>query len=177
MFKYVRFEIVQTDDTVLEFRGGTEEVQVNVIGSVASIKAENESDIDALVNSQDDRINCEYISKEDFKTATMNSKRVQRINERVEEKYNKDMQLIASQYPQYERETWAIQLEQAKKYLETNNEDDAQFLKTLALAENDSVENFANAVIQKAAMYEQYSANALANKRAYQRELLAEIGL
>jgi len=86
MFKYIKFEKVETEFTVLEFRGGSEDVKVNHFDvNVVSVEAENESDIDALVGSQDARIMCEEISHEEFKTLVNESAQLNRIRDVVKE--------------------------------------------------------------------------------------------
>ena len=75
-----------------------------------------------------------------------------------------------------ERETWYIQLEEAKKYIQTQNEADAPFLKILAENEGDTIEAFANAVINNDIAFRTLTANALSEKRILEQNLLAEIG-
>jgi hypothetical protein len=75
---------VETIDTVLEFRGGSEEVKVNHFDvDVVSIESESESNIDALVSSQDTRIGCEYITHDEFKELVRDSLQLCRIREVV----------------------------------------------------------------------------------------------
>ena len=84
MFKYVKFTKVEIIDTVLEFRGGSEEVKVNHFDvDVVSIEAESESAIDVLVASQDARIGCEYITHDEFKELVRDSMQLCRIREVV----------------------------------------------------------------------------------------------
>ena len=92
MFKYVKFEKVETVDTVLEFRGGSEEVKVNHFDvDVVSISSEDESAIDALIALQPAEINCVEITKEEFKSLVTNSAQLNRIREvvatKIAEKY------------------------------------------------------------------------------------------
>jgi hypothetical protein len=90
MFKYVKFTKVETEYTVLEFRGQNEDVKVNHFDvDVVSVEAENQADIDALIASQPDEINCEYITHDEFKALVANSMQLERIRDRVKEKIAK----------------------------------------------------------------------------------------
>ncbi len=178
MFKYVKFNKVAGEGTIHEFRGGDETVKVNHFNAdIVSIEAENEADIDALISSQVSEISCETIAQEDFKDIVSSTAQFARIKEIAEEQYNKSVSLLTAQYPSFERETWATQLSQAKAFKTSGDEADALFLKTLADAEDDTVESFADAVIAKANKYESFMAVKLAEKRAIEKSLMSEIGL
>lgn len=177
MFRYVKYKKVETPHTTLEFRGGNEEVQVTCFDGFVAIKSDSEDAINALINSQDDTIECEEITQDEFKALFVTTSRFVRIKQRVEESFDKDMSALTDLYPAKERETWQIQLIQAKTYKESGDEADAPFLKILADAEDTTVDDFADAVIQKAKAYEGFAANILAKKRAYEKELLSEVGL
>ena len=177
MFKYVKYTKVDTGKTALEFRSQNEDVKVNHFDlDIVSLEGEEEA-INALIDSQPDEINCEEITQDEFKTLFSQTARFKRIKQRVKEKYDADMDVLISLYPGTERETWQIQLNQALAYKESGDEADAPFLKTLADAEDATVDDFADAVIAKAKAYEEFSAQNLAKKRAFERELLSEIGL
>ena len=178
MFKYVKFTKVETVDTVLEFRGESENVKVNHFDvDVVSISSEDESAIDALIASQPSEINCKEIEQGEFKTLVSGSSQYKRIINRVSEFFDTEMQELVVSYPALERETWNTQVNQAKAYKASSDESDAPFLKILADNENSTVADFADAVISKANTYEQLSAQKLSKKRAFERELLEEIGL
>ena len=89
MFKYVKFEKVETVDTVLEFRGGSEDVVVtyftgeNMITNVVSIKSEGEDAINALIAQQPSEINCKEIEQDEFKTLVKESDQINRIRDMV----------------------------------------------------------------------------------------------
>jgi len=92
MFKYVKFEKIETIDTVIEFRGGDDIVKVNYFNvDVVSISSEDESAIDALIALQPAEINCVEITKAEFKSLVTNSVQLNRIREvvatKVAEKY------------------------------------------------------------------------------------------
>ncbi len=178
MFKYVKFTRLEKDGTVYEFRAQKDDVEVIAIdGDAVALKYESEDAVNALIASQSNLITAVEITYEEFKVIAQKSAQYARIKKRVEEKYNAEVCDIANQYTLHERETWAIQLEQAKAYKQSGDELDAPFLKVLADAEGATVAAFADAVILKANAYEAFMAQALANKRAYERELMAEIGL
>lgn len=179
MFKYVSFKKVDDAFTTHEFRGESEGVTVHHfdVVPVVSIASSNEDAIDALIASQSPLIECQEIDIDSFKSLVKNSAQYSRIKTVVAEKYNTDVMEITNAYPLHERETWAIQLEQAKAYKQSGDALDAPFLKTLADAEGGSIAEFAEAVILKSNAYEAFMANALANKRAHERELLSEFGL
>ena len=86
MFKYIKFEEVETEFTVLGFNSENEDVKVNHFDvNVVSLDGE-ESDIDSLVNTQDTRIICEEISHEEFKTLVNESTQLNKIRDVVKER-------------------------------------------------------------------------------------------
>lgn len=92
MFVYVKFEKVSDEFTTYEFRGGNEDVKVNYFDvNVVSIESENEIAINNLILSQDKKINCQIISKDEFKELVKDSAQIQRIRAIVKER-------IASKY-------------------------------------------------------------------------------
>ena len=177
MFKYVRFTPVESQFTTLTFKKINEDVKVNFFTlPVVSIEADNEALIDELISSQVKEIKCEVITKEEFINLIKLTSQYKRIIERGNEKLEKLTLDIAAKYPLRERETWYIQLEEAKKYIQTQNEADAPFLKILAENEGDTIEAFANAVINNDIAFRTLTANALSEKRILEQNLLAEIG-
>jgi len=91
MFKYVKYTKVETADTVLEFRGQDDKVEVNhfsdndVVGvSVVSLKGTS-ADIDALVTQQATEIGCTEITQDEFKTLVADSAQLNRIRQVVKE--------------------------------------------------------------------------------------------
>ena len=177
MFKYVRFTPVESQFTTLTFKQKNNDVKVNFFSlSVVSLEADNEALIDELISSQVKEIKCEVITKEEFINLIKLTSQYKRIIERGNEKLEKLTANIDAKYPLRERETWYIQLEEAKKYMQTQNEADAPFLKILAENEGDTIEAFANAVINNDIAFRTLTANALSEKRILEQNLLAEIG-
>ncbi len=177
MFKYVRFIEVETEFTKLSFVQKNEEVKVIRFDKpFAALSAETENLIDDLIIFQDKRIKCEVITIDEFKALVETTAQYLRVLELSEQKLEKNMESIKRKYPESERESWGLQKDEAKKYLETKNDADAPFLKILADAENDSVESFAIAVLAKNEAFTIMSANAISDKRLYQVELLKELG-
>lgn len=93
MFVYVEFTKVTDEFTTYEFRGGSEDVKVNYFDvNVVSIEADNENTIYELITSQDERINCHEITKDEFKELVKNSAQIERIRtiikERIASKYS-----------------------------------------------------------------------------------------
>ena len=175
MFKYFKFEKVETEYTTLAFRGDAEGVKVNHFDvDVVSIESDNEDAIDALVTSQ--AVECVEITQDEFKALVKSSAQVLRIRAVVKASVDNDMKSIIEQYPLIERETWSIQYEEATKYLDSSDDTDAPFLKILADADGNSLDDFANAVIAKKDAFVAFSANVFAKKRAFEKKLLAEIG-
>jgi len=86
MFKYVKYNKVKTEYTVLEFRGGDDTVKVNHFdGDVVSISGDS-SDIDALMALQPDEIECVEISQEEFRVLVGQSAQLKRIRDVVKGK-------------------------------------------------------------------------------------------
>ena len=177
MFKYVRFSPKPLEYTTLTFMNTSNNVKVNFFDKpFVSIEAENEADINALIASQVDDIKCYEISKEEFISLVKTTKQYNRILEQGNQKLEELTAQIVKKYPLKERETWYIQLEEARKYKETNNVADAPFLSILVANENDTVENVANAVINNNTTFRQLSATALSEKRLLEQNLLKNIG-
>lgn len=177
MFKYVRFTPVESQYTTLTFKQKNDDVKVNFFSlPIVSLEAINETLIDELISSQAKEIKCEVITKEEFINLVKLTSQYKRIIERGNEKLEKLTVNIAAKYTLRERETWYIQLEEAKKYMQTQNEADAPFLKILAENEGDTIEAFANAVINNDIAFRTLTANALSEKRLLEQNLLAEIG-
>ena len=178
MFKFIKYTKVEAVSTVLEFRGGDETVKVNHFDvDVVSIESADVADVDALIASQATEISCTEITQDEFKTLVEQTAQYKRIKAIVDETYTKEVAILTAQYPAVERETWATQLSQAKAYKISGDEADAPFLKTLAVAEFDSVENFANSILTNATNYENFMAEKLAEKRAHESDLMMSIGL
>lgn len=178
MFKYVRFTPLETNETTLTFRSITEDIKVNYFDKpFVSIEADNESSIDALIASQSSEIDCQEITKEEFVQLVKLTSQYQRIIDRGNEKLTAMTKAISDKYPEEERETWPTQLEEARKYKETGLESDAPFLKILADGENDTVEAFANAVIENNETFKALSSAALSEKRVFQQSVLASLGV
>lgn len=92
MFKYVKFTKVQDEFTTHEFRGGDDLVKVNHFDiDVVSLESDDAEAIYELIISQDERINCQDITKDEFKELVKNSAQIERIRTIVKER-------IASKY-------------------------------------------------------------------------------
>jgi hypothetical protein len=177
MFKYIRYEESQDEFTKLTFVQKNEDVKVITFDKpIAALEADDESVIDELISYQDKSINCEVIDYDEFKALAETTAQYSRVLEVVEDSLNKSMEFIENKYPAKERETWNIQKDEAIKYLETKKEADAPFLKVLADAEDDTLESFATAVVQKNQAVTMMSANAIKEKRLLKRELLFDLG-
>jgi hypothetical protein len=78
---------VEDEFTTHEFRGTSEGTNVNHFDSaVVSIQSEDETQIDALIESQESVINCTLITKEEFKEMVSDSAQLNRIRDVVKEK-------------------------------------------------------------------------------------------
>lgn len=178
MFKYIRYEESQNKYTKLTFVQKNDDVKVITFDKpIVALQADDESLIDELIAFQDEAIKCEVIDYDEFKAIAETTTQYSRVLEVVEEFLNKSMEFIENKYPAKERETWTIQKEEAIKYLETEKEEDAPFLKVLADAENDTLESFATVVVAKNNAVTMMSANAIKDKRALKAKLLLELGI
>ena len=178
MFKYVRFVEVELEFTKLTFVRKNEDVRVVFFDKhFVALECENEELIDELIAYQDELIKCEEITADEFKALVETTSQYSRVLEMACERLENNMSAIKSRYPESERESWSLQKEEAKKYLETKDEADAPFLKVLADNENDTVESFAIAVLAKNEAFTIMSANAISDKRLYQVEMLRELGV
>ena len=178
MLKFLMFAVVATELTKFGFVGEIEGIKVHRFSEdIVALEGDDEAKIDELIAMQPFEIQATEVTQDEFNAIAKTSLQYARVKERVEEQYNQDVAEITKMYPLHERETWNIQLTQANKYLATSNEYDAPFLKVLAVAEGGTVRDFADAVIAKSEAYELFMAQKLAIKRAYEKELLAEIGI
>lgn len=177
MFKYVRFVPFQDEYTTLRFLNLSKDVTVNEFDKdIVSLECDDESKIDTLISLQDEKINCEEITKEEFISLYKLTSQYERVLQVSEEILDKALEPILKEYPLQERESWSLQIEEALKYQETNNEADAPYLKGLAEDENDTVENFALAVIAKNTAYKIMHQKALSEKRKAKTALMALVG-
>jgi hypothetical protein len=82
MFKYLKFEKVQAEYTVLTFNGSSDEekgIEVFMFDTnTVAIKCEDEAQIDAIIARQEEAIQCEEISHDEFKSITTNSSQIKR---------------------------------------------------------------------------------------------------
>jgi len=93
MFKYIKFNKVKSDLTTYAFKRRDEAVVVNFFNiDVVSIQSEDEVAITELIISQESCINCEEITKEEFKELVKDSFQLERIRtivkERIATKYS-----------------------------------------------------------------------------------------
>lgn len=178
MFKYIKYTESQGKFSKLTFVRKNEDVKVVFFDKpFVALECENEELIDELIAYQDELIKCEEITADEFKALVETTSQYLRVLEMACERLEKNMSEIKSKYPESERATWPLQKEEAKKYLATKNEADAPFLKVLADNENDTVENFVKAVIEKNAEHTIFSANAMSEKRLYKAKMLRELGV
>jgi hypothetical protein len=84
-------------------------------------------------------------------------------------KFNKAVKDITDKYPLHERETWHLQLAQAKDYLDNLNT--GSLLQAIATSKDLSVEDMSNRIVQKDIEYQSVLANALAIKNETIRAL------
>jgi hypothetical protein len=90
MFKYVKFERVETEFTTLEFRGGNEDVIVhNFDVDVVSIESESEVHIDALIEQQAVYITVQELTHDEFKSLVSESAQINRIRDIVKSEISK----------------------------------------------------------------------------------------
>ena len=178
MFKYIKYTKVETDTTVLEFRGGDDTIKVNYFTGVSavSVESENEADIDTLIDAQASEIKCEEITQDEFKVLVSSTSQVKRILDVASAKLALALQDIKIKYPQEERETWAIQKEEAFAY-KADNDADTPFLKSLADAKGITIDDLATAILDNNSKFMQLSAKALSDKQVTQKEMLSKIGL
>lgn len=178
MFKYIKYTESQGKFSKLTFVRKNEDVKVVFFDKpFVALECENEELIDELIAYQDELIKCEEITANEFKALVETTSQYSRVLEMACERLEKNMSAIKSRYPESERESWSLQKEEAKKYLETKDEADAPFLKVLAENENDTVESFAIAVLTKNEAFTIMSANAISDKRLYKAEMLRELGV
>lgn len=82
MFKFVTYEKVEEEFTTLEFRGGDESVDVNHFDGVVSLEGD-EAAIDALVEAQETKINCQYITQDAFRDLVKDHRKINLIRDMV----------------------------------------------------------------------------------------------
>ncbi len=116
--KYVSFQKVQAEHTVLEFRGGSETVKVNYFDVPAvSIEAETEAEITALIASQPLEINCVEITKDAFSLLVKETSQVKRKLQVINDEFDAKVYALISGVPEAERTSWTKQETEARTYL------------------------------------------------------------
>jgi len=86
MVKYLKYDIIKTPETILEFRDTTDATQVNrftgVPDTVVSVVGDEE-EIAKLIAAQHKEINVQEIGKAEFQTAVADSDQIAEINRQV----------------------------------------------------------------------------------------------
>lgn len=176
MFKYVAYTKVTDEFTTHEFREQNEKCKVNRFDvPFVSVEFENAADFTELMANQNPLIEAVEITKEEFAIAVSNSVQALRMYEVANELFKQLMKPISDKYSKEERDTWQNQIEEARAIL--GGATQTTILGTLAASEGSTIQDFAQAILDKKADYEALSANALAQKRAKLAELKAEVGL
>ena len=176
MVKYIKFTKVEKDNTILTFIQKTEDVKVNYFDVDVVTLIGEENAINELIESQPPEINCEEITKDECWELVKNTSQIKNIYRQANELFKKEVKAIADLYTPEERETWNIQLEEAKRYIEDNTAE-VPFLEQCASAADMTLEDYANLVINKDKEYKNMAANALAKRLQKTKELMSEIGL
>jgi hypothetical protein len=178
MFKYIKFNEVQAEFTKLSFVQKNEEVKaIRFDKPIAALIADSEEQINELIAYQNPLIECELITYDEFKALVEMTSQYQRSIDVSNEVLVNAMKPIKAKYTQEEIDSWSKQVAEATKFAETKNAADAPRLTELALAENSTTEDFANAVLAKDEAFGIMHNQALIAMRAKRRELLMELGL
>ncbi|MBE0498584.1 MAG: hypothetical protein IBX43_05005 [Campylobacterales bacterium] len=115
--KYVSFQKVQAEHTVLEFRGGSETVKVNYFDVPAvSIEAGTEEEITALIASQSAEIMCAYLTQADFYLLVKETAQMKRALQVINDEFDAKLQLLIAGIPEGERASWTKQESEARAY-------------------------------------------------------------
>ena len=110
MFKYVKFNPVETEFTTLTFKQKNDDVKVNFFNlPIVSLESDDEALIDELIKEQPSEIECELITKEEFSEIAKTTVQYKRILQVGNEKLAELTADIDLKYPLNERETWHIQ--------------------------------------------------------------------
>ena len=87
MFEYVKYNKVEDEFTTHEFRGGDNDVIVNIFdGGVASIKCDDGAKVDELIAKQNPLIGVAKITQDEFKALVKDSNQLKVIRESVARK-------------------------------------------------------------------------------------------
>jgi len=117
VFKYVSFEKVKTEFTVLEFRGGDETIKVKYYDvPVVSIEADNEADILALIAQQPVEIKCTEIVRADFIALTKDTTQTKRALQQINSEFKTNINALSDGVPDDERFSWDKQEAEARAY-------------------------------------------------------------
>lgn len=176
MVKYVKFTRAKTDHTVLTFTQKTEDVKVNYFDVDAVSLIGDESVIDELIANQPEEINCQEIPKDEFWDIVKDTSQIKNIYRQANDLLKQEVKVISDIYSPEERETWNIQLEEAKQYIEDNTAD-VPFLEQCATAADMTLGDYANLIISKNTDYRNLAASALSKRLQKTKELMTELGL
>jgi len=181
MLRFFQYSRIVTDKEINDLIT-TNEVEVNVLtfensnDMIASVSGSNEA-LETFKAIQIDEIKLQEIQADEFALLADSSDQVRRIREQASELLTGEMKSIDERYPKEERDTWNTQVCEAEAFQTSGNEADAPFLKTLADAEGDIVENFANNVLIKKQQFEIISAVAISKKRQFIAQEMSKFGL
>lgn len=178
MFKYIKFNEIQTEYTKLTFVQRNEDVRVITFDKpIVALESDNESAIDELIAFQDVSIECAEITADEFAEIAKLTTQYQRAIDVSNEVLIDAMKPIKAKYTQEEIDSWSKQKAEADKFMETKNPADAPRLTELALAEGGTTEDFVSAVLIKDEIFSAMHNRAMIDMRAKRRELLLKLGM
>lgn len=171
MFKYVIYTKVETEHTVLEFRGGNDTIKLKHYDvPVVSIEADNEAEIDDLIAQQSIEIKCAVLTKNAFVALVKNTKQFQRELYHINEEFDNSVNTLIDGIPTNERLSWDKQETEARNYL-IDKSSVTPLIDSLLTARGVEKDYLVSKIIEKADLYAS-SVGVLVGKRQKQEDEL-----
>ena len=173
MVKYVSFEKVKTEFTVLEFRGGDETIKVKYYDvPVVSIEADNEADILALIAQQPVEIKCTEITRTDFVALTKDTTQTKRALIQINDVFENSVNALIDGIPTNERLSWEKQEAEARAYT-ADTTTATPLIDSLAAARGIDKAYLVSKIIEKADLFSAAVGTLIGERQKQEDEILA----
>jgi hypothetical protein len=180
MFKYVKYDEVETEFGKLGFKVKDDKVDVKFTSKPMVVLQGAEVDINDLIASQDSRINCQEITQDEFRELFYGTKQYQRIQDRANELINTKTKSLRQELTEIEMDSWKYIEEECRDVLTPSpkpTNEKRVFVPTLAKEEGIDEVDFAKKFLLLTEKMKQDMADYIAEKNSFKRELLQEYGL
>jgi len=173
VFKYVSYEKVETEHTVLEFRGGDDIIKVKHYDvPVVSIEADIEADIDSLIAQQPAEIKCTELVRADFIAITKDTAQTKRALVQINDVFESSVNALSDGVPDNERLSWDKQEAEARAFVAASTAA-TPLIDNLALARGIDKAYLVSKIIEKADLSSVAVGTLVGERQKKEDELLA----